>query len=71
MTFSAYKGVGSEASERRVERIREIAAKLLDLTVLNTTTSRARSLALAAEMVHLMADEDAYQQRGRSAAFAE
>jgi hypothetical protein len=71
MAPSAHNGAGSKASERRVGRIREIAGKLLDVTVLNTASSRARCLELAAEMVQLITDEDAYQQRGRSSAFAE
>jgi hypothetical protein len=63
--------VGHATSDQRVEHIRAIAAKLLDLTVLNTANSRAVGRELAAEMMRLMTEEDAYQQSHPSPAFTE
>ena len=46
----------------RVVRIQAVAAKLAELTVLNTPGIRARCIQLADELVKLLSREDEYQQ---------
>jgi hypothetical protein len=50
------------ASHVRVERIRELAAKLLDSTVLNTKKSRAACRDYIGAMIQLLDEEDAFHQ---------
>ena len=50
------------ASHLRVERIRELAAKLLDSTVLNTKKSRAACRDYMGAMIQLLDEEDAFHQ---------
>jgi hypothetical protein len=50
------------ASHLRVERIRELAAKLLDSTVLNTQKSRANCREYMGAMTQLLDEEDAFHQ---------
>ena len=47
-------------SHLRVERIRELAAKLLDSTVLNTQKSRAACRDYMGAMMQLLDEEDAF-----------
>jgi hypothetical protein len=48
------------ASHLRVERIRDLAAKLLDSTVLNTKKSRAHCREYMGAMMQLLDEEDAF-----------
>ena len=50
------------ASHLRVERIRELAAKLLDSTVLNTQKSRAACRDYMGAMMQLLDEEDAFHK---------
>jgi hypothetical protein len=50
------------ASHLRVERIRELAAKLIDSTVLNTKKSRAHCREYMGAMMQLLDEEDAFHQ---------
>jgi hypothetical protein len=50
------------ASHLRVERIRELAAKLLDSTVLNTKKSRAGCREYMGAMMQLLDEEDVCHQ---------
>jgi ribosomal protein L17 len=59
----------NRTSEWRVELIRNLAAKLLDQTVLNTAKSRADCRQTAVELILLLDEEEVVQQAQRAAAF--
>lgn len=52
----------SLTSPGRVAQIQALAAKLAELSILNTAAVRARSLAIAGELVQLLSEEDRYQR---------
>jgi hypothetical protein len=52
----------SPTSSERVAQIQALAAKLADLSILNTPTVRVRSLAIACELVRLLSEEERYQE---------
>jgi hypothetical protein len=56
------RGGSSLTSSGRVAQIQALAAKLAELSVLNTPAVRARSLAIADELVRLLSEEDRYQR---------
>ena len=62
-TRSLALNIGATTSDARLERIQDIAAKLLDSTVLNTVQSRGRCRQLAVAMLQLLDEEDARQSR--------
>jgi hypothetical protein len=51
-----------DRSVLRVEHIAILVRKLSDASILNTVASRARCRELATQMIHLLDDEDEYQE---------